>query len=96
VGGPALRMAAMTGCSVVGIDLQVIAQCGLRLLSTENLTRNMAEVGERRRIARESRSSSLREIEGDQTLRATARFLGTAALIAKEEPRFLYVCEKLT
>jgi hypothetical protein len=65
-------MAAMTGCSVVGIDHHVIAPCGLRL-STENLTRNIAEVAERRRIARESRSSSLREIEGDQPLRATAR-----------------------
>jgi hypothetical protein len=54
----------------------------------------MAEVAERRRIARESCSSSLREIEGDQTLQQ--EFLRTAALIAKEEPRFLYVCEKLT
>jgi ubiquinone/menaquinone biosynthesis C-methylase UbiE len=82
----------------LGYDERVIAQCGLRLLSTENLTRNMAEVAERRRVARESRSSSLREIEGDQTYEQQQEFLRTAALIAKEErlSRFLYVCEKLT
>ena len=67
------------------------------ILKTGNLTRNMAEVAERRRAARESRGSSLREIEGDQTYEQQQEFLQTAALIAKEGrlSRFLYVLPEI-
>lgn len=80
-----------------GYDERIIAQCGLQLLVTENGTRNMAKVAERRKAARESRSSSLRKIEGDQTYEGEQEFLGIAALIAKEGrlSRFTYVSEKL-
>jgi ubiquinone/menaquinone biosynthesis C-methylase UbiE len=79
-----------------GYDEHIIAQCGLRLLATENVTRNMADVAERRRAARESRSTSLREIEGDQSYEQQQEFLGIAALIAKEGrlSRFVYVSQK--
>jgi ubiquinone/menaquinone biosynthesis C-methylase UbiE len=79
-----------------GYDERMIAQCGLQLLVTKNVTRNMAEVAERRMAARASRSSGLRKIEGDQTYEGQQEFLGIAALIAKEGrlSRFVYVSEK--
>jgi 2-polyprenyl-3-methyl-5-hydroxy-6-metoxy-1,4-benzoquinol methylase len=80
-----------------GYDEHIIAQCGLRLLATENMTRNMADVAQRRRAARESRSSALRGIEGDQIFQEHQEFLRVAALIANEGrlSRFVYVSEKL-
>jgi 2-polyprenyl-3-methyl-5-hydroxy-6-metoxy-1,4-benzoquinol methylase len=79
-----------------GYDERIIAECGLHLLASENVTRNMAEVAERRRTARASRSSALHEIEGDQTYEGQQEFLETAARIAKEGrlSRFMYVSEK--
>jgi hypothetical protein len=63
---------------------------------TENVTRNMAEVAQRRCAARASRSSSLREIEGDREYAGQQEFLEIAARIAKEGrlSRFVYVSEK--
>jgi ubiquinone/menaquinone biosynthesis C-methylase UbiE len=79
-----------------GYDEGIIAQCGLQLLVSENVTRNMAEVAERRRAARASRSAAVREIEGNQTYEGQQEFLATAARIAAEGrlSRFLYVAEK--
>jgi 2-polyprenyl-3-methyl-5-hydroxy-6-metoxy-1,4-benzoquinol methylase len=81
----------------LGYDESVIAQCGLHLLVSEDLTRNMAEVAERRKAARAPRKSALREIEGDQTYEGQQEFLEVAARIAKEGrlSRFVYVSEKL-
>lgn len=81
-----------------GFDTDVIAQSGLRLLARTDVTVNMAEVAERRQAARASRSSRLREIEGDPTYERQQEFLGVAARIAKERrlSRFLYVAEKQT
>ena len=81
----------------LGYDESVIAQCGLHLLVSEDLTRNMAEVAERRKAARAARKSALREIEGDQTYEGQQEFLEVAARIAKEGrlSRFVYVSEKL-
>jgi SAM-dependent methyltransferase len=80
-----------------GYDELNIALCGLQLVVTENVTRNMAEVAERRHAARASRSCSLREIEGDQEYTGQQEFLEIAARIAKEGrlSRFVYVSEKL-
>lgn len=80
-----------------GYDESVLAQCGLRLLTSENVTRNMAEVAERRRAARESRELALRKIEGEQAYEAQQRFLTVASLVAKEGrlSRFMFVAEKL-
>ena len=80
-----------------GYDEDVIARCGLRLLVCKDATENMAEVAERRRAARESRSAALREIEGERTFEAEQAFLGVAARIAKERrlSRFLFVSQKV-
>jgi len=79
-----------------GYDELNIALCGLRLLVMESVTSNMAEVAERRYAARASRSSCLREIEGDQEYAGQQEFLEIAARIAREGrlSRFLYVAEK--
>lgn len=79
-----------------GYDELNIALCGLRLVVTKNVTSNMAEVAERRHTARASRSSSLREIEGDQEYARQQEFLEIAARTAKEGrlSRFMYVAEK--
>ncbi len=81
----------------LGYDERMIAQCGLHLLVSEDLTRNMAEVAERRKAARTARKSALCEIEGDQTYEGQQEFLEVAARIAKEGrlSRFVYVSEKL-
>jgi hypothetical protein len=62
----------------------------------EDITRNMAEIAERRMDARASRSSALREVEGDQGYQLQQEFFATAARIAKEArlSRFVYVAEK--
>jgi 2-polyprenyl-3-methyl-5-hydroxy-6-metoxy-1,4-benzoquinol methylase len=80
-----------------GYDECVITQCGLRLLVCENVTVNMAEVAEARRAARASRSTALREIEGDQAYEGQQEFLVVAARVAREGrlSRFVYVSEKL-
>lgn len=79
-----------------GYDELNIALCGLRLVVTQNVTRNMAEVAERRHAARASRGSSLREIEGNLEYAGQQQFLEIAARIAKEGrlSRFVYVSEK--
>jgi len=79
-----------------GYDEQVIAQCGLGLLACENVTANVAKVAEARRVARASRSSALREIEGGQTYDDEQEFLAVAARVAREGrlSRFVYISNK--
>jgi cyclopropane fatty-acyl-phospholipid synthase-like methyltransferase len=79
-----------------GYDERVIAQCGLQLLACEDVTANMATVAEARRAARASRSSVLREIEGDQAYDGQQEFLAVAARVAREGrlSRFVYVSKK--
>ncbi len=81
-----------------GYDERVIGQCGLRLMVYEDVTTNMAEVAERRRAARASRSAALREIEGDQTFEGQQEFFAVASRVAREGrlSRFVYVPEKLS
>ncbi|MDP9339843.1 MAG: class I SAM-dependent methyltransferase [Acidobacteriota bacterium] len=80
-----------------GYDERIIAQCGLRLLASEDVTANMAKVAEARRAARASRSIALRAIEGDQTYDDQQEFLAVAARLAREGrlSRFVYVSKKL-
>jgi ubiquinone/menaquinone biosynthesis C-methylase UbiE len=80
-----------------GYDEEVVSQCGLRMVTSENITRNMADVAERRGAARQARETSLREIEGDQAFLAQQEYLSVAARIAKEGrlSRFLFVAEKV-
>jgi ubiquinone/menaquinone biosynthesis C-methylase UbiE len=79
-----------------GYDAQVVSQSGMRLLTCENVTQNMADVAERRRAAREKREDALRKIEGDQAYLAQQEYLSVASRIAKEGrlSRFLLVAEK--
>src|SRR5580693_2151338 len=81
-----------------GYDERVIAQSGLHLLVCEDVTGNMAKVAEARRAARASRSSVLREIEGDQTYDGQQEFLAVAASVAGEGrlSRFVYVTKKVS
>jgi len=62
----------------------------------EDVTRNMAEIAERRGAARAARGAALREIEGDQTYEGQQEFFVVASRIAREGrlSRFLYVAEK--
>jgi cyclopropane fatty-acyl-phospholipid synthase-like methyltransferase len=81
-----------------GHDESLIARCGLQLAVCENLTANMAKVAEARRAARASRSTALREIEGDQAYDHQQDFLAVAGRVATEGrlSRFVYVSKKLS
>jgi SAM-dependent methyltransferase len=79
-----------------GYDEHIVMTCGLQLVVSENVTRNVAEVAERRRATRESRNAALREIEGDQAYEGQQAFLAIAARVAEEGrlSRFVFVAEK--
>ncbi len=81
-----------------GYDERVIAQCGLRLLVCQDVTANMAKVAEAKRVARATRSSALRKIEGSQAYDDQQEYLDVAARVALEGrlSRFVYVSKKLT
>jgi ubiquinone/menaquinone biosynthesis C-methylase UbiE len=77
-------------------DKEVLVQCGLRVVVTENVTQNTAKIADRRWVARESHAQALREIEGNQAFAAQQEFLSVASRLAKEErlSRFMFVAEK--
>lgn len=81
-----------------GYNEHIIAQCGLRLLISEDVTANMAKVAEARRAARALRSAPLREIEGDPEYERQQEFLAVAARVAREGrlSRLVYVSQKLS
>jgi 2-polyprenyl-3-methyl-5-hydroxy-6-metoxy-1,4-benzoquinol methylase len=80
-----------------GYDEEVLAQCGLCLVTAENRTQNMADIAQRRMNARESHAEALREIEGSEAYEAQQEFLTVASRVAKEGrlSRFLFVAEKV-
>jgi cyclopropane fatty-acyl-phospholipid synthase-like methyltransferase len=80
-----------------GYDEQVVSHSGLRLVTSQNVTQKMAEVAERRRVARQRRQDALREMEGDPAYLAQQEYLSVAARIAKEGrlSRFLFVAERV-
>ncbi len=57
----------------------------------------MAAVAEKRRSARESRGTAVRQIEGDRTYEAQQNFLAMTARLAGEGrlSRFAYLSEKI-
>jgi 2-polyprenyl-3-methyl-5-hydroxy-6-metoxy-1,4-benzoquinol methylase len=79
-----------------GYDETVIHQSGLQLVVKEDVTRNMAEIAERRGSARERRAAALRQIEGEKSYDAQQEFFRVASRIARERrlSRFLFVAEK--
>lgn len=80
-----------------GYDENTIAQSALQLMVTEDRSLNMAEIAERRRLARDSRKSALQEIEGDAAYQQQQEFLSVAAQLAREKrlSRFVYVAERI-
>ena len=81
-----------------GYDKEVIAQSGLRLLVSKNLTTNMAEVAEKRRAAREKRCAAVQQVEGNRAFAAQQNLLAMVARLAHDArlSRFVYVSEKIT
>jgi cyclopropane fatty-acyl-phospholipid synthase-like methyltransferase len=79
-----------------GYDERLLAECGLRLLVSEDVTANMAKIAEARHAARASRSAALREIEGELAYDTQQEFLAIAACVAREGrlSRFVYVAQK--
>jgi len=79
-----------------GYDERVLVECGLRVVVSENVTQNMADIAERRRLARESHGEALRAIEGDQAYATQQEFLTVSSRLAKEGrlARFVFVAEK--
>jgi 2-polyprenyl-3-methyl-5-hydroxy-6-metoxy-1,4-benzoquinol methylase len=79
-----------------GYDEHVLIQCGLRVVVSEDVTQNTAEIADRRRVARESHAQALCEIEGNQAFAAQQEFLTVASRLAKEDrlSRFAFVAEK--
>ena len=79
-----------------GYDEHTLVQCGLRVLVTEDVTCSMAELAERRKVARASKCDALREIEGKKAFESQQQFFEVAAHVATERrlSRFVYVAEK--
>lgn len=77
-------------------DRRVLEQCGLKVLISEDVTQNMADLAERHRRARVARDNELRKIEGDRTYEGQQEFLAVTARVARERrlSRFLFVAEK--
>ena len=77
-------------------DRQIVSDCGLRLLASEDATENTARIAQKRHQARLSREDALRKVEGGTTYEEQQRFLEVAARLARERrlSRFLYVAEK--
>lgn len=81
-----------------GYDEHILAQSGLQLLACEDVTANMAKVAEARRAARASRSTALREIEGNEAYEGQQEYFAVAARIAREGrlSRFVYASKKVS
>ncbi len=80
-----------------GYDEHLIAQAGLQLLMSEDVSLNVVNVAEARHAARASRSTELRAIEGAAAFEGQQEFLAVAARVARRGSlsRFVYVATKL-
>ena len=81
-----------------GYNQDTLAQCGMRVVASENVSHNTAVIAERRKAARAARALALREIEGEEAYETQQEFLALASCLAKEGrlSRFLFVAEKLS
>lgn len=79
-----------------GTNERMLADVGLQLEHTEDLTAAMARTAARWHAARRTREAELRRIEGDATFEGQQRFFEVAARIAAEGrlSRFVYVARK--
>jgi len=80
-----------------GYDKDAIAQSGLRLVVSKNITTNVAEVAGKRRAAREKRSAAVRQVEGERCYEAQQQFLAMTSRLAAESrlSRFVFVSERV-
>jgi SAM-dependent methyltransferase len=80
----------------LGYDERVIVESGLQLLATKDSTAATAEIAEKRRAARGSRSAALRQIEGGSVFDAQQTFLAVASQLARERrlSRYVYLARK--
>jgi ubiquinone/menaquinone biosynthesis C-methylase UbiE len=79
-----------------GYDERILAECGLKLLASEDLTANMEKIAQSRHSARAARRSALHEYEGDAGFDQQQEFLSVAARLARERrlSRFVYLSKK--
>ena len=62
---------------------EVLRECGLRILTIEDITHTMAESADHRRAARAARESESRTTEGDHTYGAQQNFLVMVARLRR-------------
>jgi SAM-dependent methyltransferase len=79
-----------------GEDERLIKATGLRLLTREDVTENMAQISKRRLDSREKHSQELIKIEGEETFHGVQRFFSMVHTLANEKrlSRLAFVCEK--
>lgn len=79
-----------------GYDELVIAESGLQLSVTQDVTPNMAKIAEARVRARAARREALCEIEGPKQFEGEQEFLAVTARLASEGrlSRFVFVAKK--
>lgn len=75
---------------------EVLRECGLRILTIEDVTHTMAESADHRRAARAAHESELRTTEGDHPYEAQQNFLVMVGRLAQERrlSRFVFAAEK--
>lgn len=78
-------------------DRQVLEQCGLKVLVSDDVTQNMADLAAGLYRAREAHRIPLRQIEEESSYQGQQTFLEVTARVARERrlSRFLYVAEKV-
>lgn len=79
-----------------GINERLIAQAGLKLVRTEDVTENAAQIAGRWHAARMCHRDSLLEIEGVDRFMGLQRFFSTVSLLTRERrlSRFAYFVER--
>jgi ubiquinone/menaquinone biosynthesis C-methylase UbiE len=84
--------------SPLGEDQRLIDASGFKLLTQDDVTRNMSQISKRRRDSREKHAEELIKIEGKETFAGTQEFLTMVHTLASEQrlSRYAYVCEKST
>ncbi|MGH9659630.1 MAG: SAM-dependent methyltransferase [Bryobacteraceae bacterium] len=78
------------------VDDRAIESAGLKLVSKEDTTEQVANVAQRWHDARAKRETGLREAEGSQIFEKLQQFLVVASRLARERRlcRYVYVAEK--
>jgi SAM-dependent methyltransferase len=80
-----------------GLNEQLIAQAGFRLLAQEDVTENATRVASRWHRARQAHREELLRIEGEERFEGLQRFLATVHSLSSQRrlSRIIYLAEKL-